>query len=138
MPVVWVQHEDEDLVKGERPWELVPEVAPAAGEPRVEKVHQSAFEETGLEELLAGLGATRLSVVGGLTNWCVRATSYAALERGYDLVLVKDAHSTGDIEFDDGTVVKGESIVLDLNVAMRWISYPGRTSTTAKAAELFA
>ncbi len=138
VPVVWVQHHDEEIIRGEDAWQLVPELHPAEDEPLIEKEHPSSFEATGLEGLLADLGATRLAIVGGQTNWCVRATSYGALDRGYDLVLVKDAHSTEDIEFESGEVVTAKSMVDDLNVTMRWISFPGRTSTTSAAAELYA
>ena len=37
VPVVWVQHEDEELVHGSPAWQIVPELSPAAGEARVDK-----------------------------------------------------------------------------------------------------
>lgn len=136
-PVVWVQHSDEELEHGSEVWQIVPELEPAIGEPRIDKSYPSSFEDTHLEAVLEGLGATRLIVGGGQTNWCVRATSYAALDRGYDLTLIKDGHSTEDIEFEDGHVVTAASMIDDLNVTMRWIGFPGRESTTVKAEELF-
>jgi len=138
VPVVWVQHSDDEIEYGSEGWELVPELHPAPGEARIEKTYNSAFEETGLDEVLEGLGATHVVLGGGQTNWCIRATAYGALERGYDLTLIKDGHSTTDIEFEDGHVVTAGSMIDDLNVTMRWIGFPGRTSTTAKAGELFA
>ena len=33
-----------------------------------------------------------------MTNWCIRATAYGALERGYDLTLVKDADTTASVD----------------------------------------
>ena len=51
---------------------------------------------------LAARGATRLVLAGASTNWCIRATAYAALERGYDLTLVQDAHSTKSMDLGDG------------------------------------
>ena len=100
------------------------------------KNYNSAFEDTNLDELLADLGASHIVLAGAATNWCIRATAYGAIDRGYDLTLVKDAHSTGEIEFDDGKKIEAEQFVRDLNVAMTWLSYPGRKNTTAKAAEL--
>ncbi len=135
-PVIWVQHSDEELVHGSEPWQLAPELAPAQGEPVIHKRFNSSFEQTTLEEELARLGATRIALAGAATNWCIRATAYAALDRGYDLTLIKDAHTTGAIEFDDGMRIEAESIIRDLNVAMAWLSYPGRANSIATAEEV--
>ena len=60
--------------------------------------HTPPFEPTKLEEELALLGATHITLAGAMTNWCIRATAYGALERGYDLTLVKDAHTTANVD----------------------------------------
>jgi len=52
---------------------------------------------------LASLDATHIVLAGAATNWCIRATASGALERGYDLTLVNDAHTTGSMALDDGT-----------------------------------
>jgi nicotinamidase-related amidase len=135
-PVIWVQHSDEELVYGSEAWQWAPELTPAEGEPVVHKLFNSSFEQTTLEEELARLGATRIALAGAATNWCIRATAYGALDRGYDLTLIKDAHTTGPMEFDDGMRIEAESIVRDLNVAMTWLSYPGRTNSVAVAEEI--
>ena len=75
-------------------------------------------------------------LAGAATNWCIRAAAYAALERGYDLTLVKDAHTTSGIDRDDGSVVEARGIIDDLNMVVTWLEYPGRRSQTARAAEL--
>lgn len=135
-PVIWVQHSDEELVYGSEAWQWAPELAPAPGEPVIHKQFNSSFEQTTLEEELARLGATRIALAGAATNWCIRATAYGALDRGYDLTLLKDAHTTGAMEFDDGMRIEAESIVRDLNVAMAWLSYPGRANSVATAEEV--
>ena len=53
-----------------------------------------------------------------------------------DLTLVKDAHTTGDMELDNGFKIVAEQLVQDLNVVMRWLSYPGRKSGTASAEDV--
>ena len=111
----------------------MPELVPADGEFRVCKRYNSSFEETPLEAELARLDATHIVLAGAMTNWCIRSTAYAALERGYDLTLVKDAHTTAPIARGDGTCVEAAGIVDDLNVAMRWLDYPGRKAGAAKA-----
>ena len=136
VPVIWVQHSDkDDLPHGSPQWQWVPELAPAKGEPLIHKNFNSSFEQTALEEELARLGATHIALAGAATNWCIRATAYGALDRGYDLTLIKDAHTTGTIELDNGVRIEAESVVNDLNVAMKWLSYPGRTNSTATAEE---
>jgi len=133
VPVVWVQHEDDELVRDSPSWQWVPELVPAPDEARIYKRFNSSFEDTALEEELARLGATHIVLAGAATNWCIRATAYGALERGYDLTLVRDAHTTGNIDLDDGSTIEAASIVAELNVAMTWLAYPGRKSGTATA-----
>ena len=136
VPVIWVQHSDEELVYASLDWQLVPELSPVEGETRIYKQYNSAFEETSLEETLAQLGVTHIVLVGAATNWCIRATAYAALERGYDLTLIEDAHTTGTIELENGASIEAENIVRELNIGMTWISYPGRTSRTVSVEEV--
>lgn len=136
VPVIWVQHSDDDLPEGNAEWQWVPELMPQPGEARVHKHFNSAFEDTGLEAELARLGATRIVLAGCASNWCIRATAYGALDRGYDLVLVKDAHTTGSIELGGGRRVEAADIVAELNVGMKWVAYPGRSSGVAGAGEV--
>ena len=136
VPVMWVQHSDQDLVYGSPEWEWVPELAPVAGEPLIHKHFNSSFEDTALEEELARRGATHVALAGASTNWCIRATAYGALDRGYDLTLIKDAHTTGTMELDDGVKIEAANVVHELNIAMTWLSYPGRANGTATAEEV--
>jgi isochorismate hydrolase len=136
VPVIWVQHDDKELVRDSPSWQLVPELVPAQGEARIYKHFESSFEETGLEAELARIGATHIVLAGAATNWCIRATAYGALDRGYDLTLVKDAHTTKSLELENGPKIEAPSVVADLNVAMKWISYPGRKNGTATAEEV--
>ena len=136
VPVVWVQHESEDLPRGSAKWQWVPELVPREGEPRVDKRFNSGFEDSTLERVLADLGATHLVLAGAETNWCIRATAYGALERGYALTLVSDAHTATPIEIEPGRPLDIARIVEDLNLGMTWLRYPGRKNRTACAAEL--
>jgi nicotinamidase-related amidase len=96
VPVVWVQHSDEQLAKGSDEWRIVPELTPRDAEPLVEKNYGDSFEDTTLETVLSGLGVGRLVVVGAQTDACIRSTLHGAFVRGYDATLVKDAHTTED------------------------------------------
>jgi nicotinamidase-related amidase len=136
VPVVWVQHSDEDLPHGSPEWAWVPELVPAESERLVHKQFNSAFEDTSLEEALAELGATHVALAGAATNWCIRATAYGALDRGYDLTLIADAHTTEDLELDNGTRIAASGIIDELNACVTWLGYPGRESGTATAGEI--
>ncbi len=133
VPVIWVQHSDKDLVYGSPKWQWVPELTPAEGELQVHKRFNSSFEQTTLEEELARMGATHIALAGAATNWCIRATAYGALDRGYDLTLLEDAHTTGTMELADGASIEAADVIQELNIAMTWLSYPGRTNGTAAA-----
>ncbi|MDP3821320.1 MAG: isochorismatase family protein [Burkholderiales bacterium] len=135
-PVLWVQHADDELAHGSPEWQWVPELVPAKGEPLIHKHFNSSFEQTTLEAELAALGATHITLAGAASNWCIRATAYGALERGYDLTLVKDAHTTASMEPGDGVRIAATNVIQELNIAMTWLSYPGRTNGTAGAAEV--
>ena len=97
VPVVWIQHSDEEIVRGSDGWRIIPELAPNAAEPLVEKNYRDSFDDTTLEPVLADLGIGRLFVAGAQTDMCVRSTLHSALVRGYDAILVSDAHTTEDL-----------------------------------------
>jgi len=131
VPVIWVQHEADDLPRDSPSWQLAPELRPAANDMRVYKRFASSFEETDLEEILTRFGTTHIILAGAQTNWCIRATAYAALDRGYDLTLLKDAHTTSSMDLEDATKLEASAIVTDLNIAMQWLRYPGRFNRVA-------
>lgn len=133
VPVIWVQQADEELPYGSPAWQLVPELTPAENEPVIDKQFNSSFEQTQLDQELARLGATHIVLAGAATNWCIRATAYGALDRGYDLTLIEDAHTTGPIELENGARIEAADIIQELNIAMTWVSYPGRTNDAASA-----
>lgn len=54
VPVIWVQHSDEQIVKGSDDWRIVPELTPGDAEPLVEKTYGDSFEDTTLETVLSG------------------------------------------------------------------------------------
>jgi nicotinamidase-related amidase len=96
VPVIWVRHSAAHLAPDSAPWRIVPELVPADSEPVVDKLFPDAFEETSLGKLLAHLEAGRLIVTGAQTDECIRATLHGGIARGYDMILVSDAHTTED------------------------------------------
>jgi nicotinamidase-related amidase len=134
VPVIWILHSDEELALGSAGWRLVPELAPADGEPLLNKNYGDAFEATDLEPVLAGHGVGRLVVAGAQSDGCIRSTIHGAFTRGYDVTLVSDAHTTDDRSPDGG--LPAEQIISFTNRYWGWQSAPGRTAETVPAAEV--
>lgn len=134
VPVVWVQQTDEEFVRGSDGWDVVPELAPADGEPRIGKQHGDSFEATELAEILAGLRVGRVVVAGAQTDACIRATLHGAFVRGYDTVLVTDAHTTEDLTAYGAP--PPAQVIAHTNLYWGFQSGPGRTATTAVVAEV--
>src|SRR4030095_13609576 len=78
VPVVWIQHSNEQLGRGSGGGRISPELTRSDAEPLVEKNYGDAFEDTTLETVLAGLGVGRLVVVGAQTDECIRSTLHGA------------------------------------------------------------
>jgi nicotinamidase-related amidase len=134
VPVVWVQHSDEQLVKGSEAWRIVPELTPAKAEPLVEKNYGDSFEDTPLETVLSGLGVGRLVVVGAQTDACVRSTLHGAFVRGYDATLVSDAHTTEDQSAWGAP--PPDKVIAHTNLYWKYQTAPGRTAGTVKTTEV--
>lgn len=56
VPVVWVQHSDDQLKRDSESWQYVPELVRRDAEPLVHKNYGDSFEDTDLEALLAERG----------------------------------------------------------------------------------
>lgn len=78
------------LVRGEAGWDIVAELAPASGEPIIDKPGFSAFYATDLDRILSARGVRRLIVAGVTTDICVHSTIRDATERGYECLLLQD------------------------------------------------
>jgi nicotinamidase-related amidase len=134
VPVVWVQHSDEQLARGSEEWRIVPELAPDDAEPLVEKHYGDAFEDTNLETVLSGLEVGRLVVAGAQTDECVRSTLHGAFVRGYDATLVSDAHTTEDLSAFGAP--PPDQVIAHTNLYWKYQSAPGRTAGTVETKDV--
>lgn len=78
------------LIRGERGWDLVPELAALPGEPVVDKPSYGAFSLTSLELTLRSLGVRNLVLAGVTADVCVHTTLRQANDRGFECLLVSD------------------------------------------------
>ena len=134
VPVVWVQHSDEQLEKGSDRWRIVPELSPSDAEPLVHKNWGDSFEDTDLEVVLSRLGVGRLIVVGAQTDQCIRATLHGALVRGYDTTLVRDAHTTEDAT--EWGAPPPAQVIAFTNLYWTYEAAPGRSAGTVGTKEV--
>ncbi|MFG2159112.1 cysteine hydrolase family protein [Streptomyces olivaceus] len=128
VPVVWVQHADDELVRDTEPWQYVPELVRRDDEPLVHKCYGDSFEDTTLEDVLAERRVGRVVVTGAQTDMCVRSTLHGAFVRGYDVTLVGDAHTTEDLT-QFGAPPPAQ-VVAHTNLYWRWQGAPGRRAET--------
>ena len=134
VPVVWVQHADDQLPRDSESWQYVPELVRRDSEPLVHKSYGDSFEDTELEALLAERGVGRLIVTGAQTDACVRSTLHGAFVRGYDVTLVGDAHTTEDLS--EWGAPPPELVIAHTNLYWRWQSAPGRRGGTVDTADI--
>ena len=131
VPVVWVQHSSDEMPPGTDGWQFVPELSRAEDEPLVPKRYADAFEETGLEAVLAEHEVGRLIVTGAQTDECIRSTLHGAVVRGYDATLVSDAHTTED-QSPWGAPTP-DLVIAHTNLYWENHTAPGRTAGTVTA-----
>lgn len=135
VPVIWVQHADDELESGTEAWEYVDDLVRSDDEPVVHKSYGDSFEETDLEALLADRKVGRLVVTGAQTDACIRSTLHGALVRGYDALLVEDAHTTEDMRQWGAPIAPDEAIAYT-NMYWKWSAAPGRAGGTVATTDV--
>jgi nicotinamidase-related amidase len=134
VPVIWVQHSDDDLPRDSERWEYVPELQRRDSEPVVHKHFGDSFDDTELEDLLAARKVGRLVVTGAQTDACIRSTLHGAVVRGYDATLVADAHTTEDLSSYGAPTP--DQVVAHTNLYWKYQSAPGRRGDTVATADV--
>ena len=84
--------------------------------------------------MLAAAGVGRLLVAGGQSDACLRATIHGAFVRGYDVTLVRDAHTTEDRSAYG--IPSPEHIIALTNLYWEFTSAPGRIAEVIPLAEI--
>lgn len=134
VPVIWVQHSDDGLPENSDGWRYVPELQRQESEPLVHKRYGDSFEDTTLESELAQRDVGRLVVTGAQTDACIRATIHGAFTRGYDTILVSDAHTTEDLS--QYGLPPADKVIAHTNMYWSEQAAPGRRAGVVETASV--
>jgi nicotinamidase-related amidase len=92
------------LIAGEPGNQILPELAPMAGEIVIDKPGKGMFWATGLHEVLTAKGITQLVFAGVTTEVCVQTSMREANDRGYECLLIEDATESYFPQFKTGAI----------------------------------
>ncbi|AFS01244.1 cysteine hydrolase family protein [Lentilactobacillus buchneri] len=98
LPVVFMQHVDDELVYGTDSWQIV------SGTHRLEtdrvflKYHSDSFYETGLESYLRHQTVNTLDVCGLQTEYCIDTAIRVGHDRGFRMITTSGLNSTFDTD----------------------------------------
>jgi nicotinamidase-related amidase len=115
-PIFFIQHDggpSHPLHPGKPGFPFHDRLAPGPGDDVTVKHRSSAFHGTDLDEKLKRAGVNHLIVTGMQSEYCVDSAIRGAVERGYRVTLVCDAHSTRNT-----IVAKAKDIVAIQNDTM--------------------
>ncbi|MFK4566395.1 cysteine hydrolase family protein [Enterococcus sp. UD-01] len=101
LPVIFIQHEDEDLVAESHDWQLFAELDARRKDFYIRKTHANSFFNTTLKELLTQLAITDLEFCGAQTEYCVDTTIRMAHGLGYNCSMKRGLSTTLDNDLLD-------------------------------------
>jgi nicotinamidase-related amidase len=117
------------LIRGEKGHDIIPELAPADGEPVVDKPGKGAFYATDLGSILQHRGIENLLVGGVTTEVCVHTTVREANDRGYRCVVISDACGSYFPEFHE----MGLKMIKAQGGIFGWVSDSARILTALES-----
>lgn len=94
LPIIFIQHEDEDLVIDSDAWQLFDELDAQKSDFYIGKTHANSFYQTKLKILLEQLSVTELEFCGAQTEYCVDTTIRMAHGLGYICSMKRGLNTT--------------------------------------------
>jgi nicotinamidase-related amidase len=132
--VIYIQHDGDhgSLLEAHSPgWQIHPALAPKAEDCIIYKRLPDAFYGTPLHTDLLALQIKHLVVVGYKTECCIDTTSRRATSLGYDVTLVRDAHTTMDTP-----VLTAAQIIAHHNYILDQFGTPWHVITVKESSEI--
>lgn len=100
--VIYVCHEDEELIRGTEGYKVYDAFKPMDNEKIFNKNVNSAFKDTGLVDYLRGKNENEIMICGLDTDYCMDATVKCGFEHGFHMIVPAYANSTVDNAFMTG------------------------------------
>ena len=95
----------------EDPWaQFLHELEPAENESVVYKTTYGAFATSDLANMLTDRGINTLVMGGVISNVCVEATAREAVDRGFDVIIAKDACAAYSPEVHEGNLLAFQAV----------------------------
>ncbi|GAA1865157.1 cysteine hydrolase family protein [Paeniglutamicibacter psychrophenolicus] len=133
-PIYWVQDERE-FERHSTPWRLAAGLEPQDDEHRIFKSYRDAFTGTGLHASLIAEDVGRLVICGAQSDYCLRTAAGRAAAMGYDVTVVRDAHTTGAETFE-GQSLTGDQIIAHTNAYFATLDYPNQDFSLMRTDEV--
>lgn len=99
IPIIFVQHNGVNghpLERETKRWDFHPKLDVTDKDLIVQKSTPDSFYDTDLQEILRSNKIRKVVIAGIQTEFCIDTTCRRAFGMGYEVTLVKDAHSTWD------------------------------------------
>jgi nicotinamidase-related amidase len=116
--LVFVQHTSERKPAGSQPWEINERFDCRPIDTRLNKAHENAFWNTGLDALLRSQLVDLVVVAGYVAERCVLSTLRGATERGYRAAILDEAIASLDDRFTRFTLDISPLVTLEALRAM--------------------
>jgi nicotinamidase-related amidase len=97
--VIFIQHNgtrEGFCIPGTEEWEILPSLEKESSDLIISKTANDSFYLTTLKDELSKLGINELIITGCATDFCVDSTIKSALINDFNIIVIKDGHTTAD------------------------------------------